>query len=155
MHQRQRTGRIAGKAQFEIAHPDDVVPVDVQGDQVVSGQGEKLVRVVRHLLPASVRPEQEESVVARRDPHVAGRVLRDGRDAVELTLVLRKRFPAPAAGGRIMKQDIRTISINPETAPLVRIQPGQKAGNLGAEGFRIRNLLPDARPHVGTEQAGI
>ena len=89
MHQRQRAGRVAGKAQLEIAHPDDVVLVDVQGDQVVTGQGEKLVRVVRHLLPASVRPEQEEAVVARCNPHVAGGILRDGRDAVELAFVLR------------------------------------------------------------------
>ena len=152
MHQRQRAGRVAGKPQLEIAHPNDVVPVDVQGDQVIAGQGEELVRVVRHLLPASVRPEQEEAVVARRHPHVAGRVLRDGCDAVELALVLRKRFPGPAAGGRVMEQDVGPIGIDPEAAPPVRVQDGHGARKQGAEVFGVLNLLPDARPQIGTEQ---
>ena len=54
-----------------------------------------------------------------------------------------------------MKQDIRTIGIDPEAAPLVSIQPGNGARDQGAEGFGVRNLLPDARPQIGTEQPGI
>ena len=152
MHHGRRTRRIAGQAQLEVAHPYDVVPVDVKGYQVVARQGEQSGGIVRHLLAGAIGPELEEAFVAGGEPGVAGGVLGDGGDAVELAGGAGEEFLFPALGGRIVEEVVRAVGVEPEAAALVGVQSGDVIGGQGAVGFGAGDFFLVSGAQVGPEK---
>ena len=153
MHHGRRARRIAGQAQLEVAHPYDVVPVDVQGYQVVSRQGEQSGGIVRHLLAGAIGPELEEAFVAGGQPGVAGGVLGDGGDAVELAGSAGEEFLFPALGGRIVEEVVRAVGVKPQAAALVGVQSGDIVGGQGAVGFGAGDFLLVSGAEIGPEKS--